>query len=87
MQQLVSITRQGQITIPASFRRLLGLDRYSKAAVRTENNKIIIEPVPDILSLGGIIRKKAIKRKNIEEIIRIEKKAISQVVSKNYHKK
>lgn len=84
MQQIVSITSQGQITIPASIRRLLGLDKYPKASIRAEGKKIIIEPVPNILSLGGLLKDKSIKEKSIDEVIRLEKEAVSKAFSKKY---
>ena len=80
MQQLVSITSQGQITIPASFRRKLGLDNYPKATVEIKNKQIIIEPIPDFLSLAGILHNKAIKGKNIDQIIKSEHEAIAQAM-------
>lgn len=84
MQQIVSITSQGQITIPASIRRLLGLDKYPKATVRVENKKIIIEPIPDILTMGGLLKKKAIKGKSIDEIIKLEEKTVFKTFSRKY---
>ena len=81
MQQIVSITRQGQITIPASIRRLLGLDKYPKASIRTEGKKIIIETVPNILSLGGLLKDKSFKGKSINDVIELEKKAVFKLSS------
>lgn len=82
MQQIVSITSQGQITIPASMRRKLDLEKYKKAAVRAEENKIIVEPIPDLLSLAGSLKDKAIKGKTINEIIKLEEEAVAQGFSK-----
>lgn len=53
MSHIVSITSQGQITIPAKLRRNLGLKKKGRALVRSEEGKIIIEPVKDILELAG----------------------------------
>lgn len=82
MQQLVSITSQGQITIPAFFRRKLGLNKYPKATVEIKNKKIIIEPVPDFLSLAGKLHNKAKKGKTIGQIIKLEHEAIAKAVVK-----
>jgi len=87
MQQIVSITSQGQITIPASIRRLLGLNKYPKATVRTENKKIIIEPIPNILAMGGLLKKKAIKGKSIDKIIKLEEKTASKAISEKHLRK
>jgi len=87
MQQIVSITSQGQITIPARIRKLLGLNKYPKATVHTENKKIIIEPIPNILTMGGLLKKKAIKEKTINEIIKLEEGAVSKAISKKHLRK
>jgi bifunctional DNA-binding transcriptional regulator/antitoxin component of YhaV-PrlF toxin-antitoxin module len=80
MQQIVTITNQGQITIPASMRRAISLDLYKKALVKIENQRIIVEPIVDLLSLGGIISNKAKKQKKIEDIIKIEEDVISKMI-------
>ncbi|MDO8570383.1 MAG: AbrB/MazE/SpoVT family DNA-binding domain-containing protein [Candidatus Daviesbacteria bacterium] len=54
----VSITSQGQISIPVKLRRLLGLDKYNKAIISENAGKLIVEPVGDILSLGGTFKTK-----------------------------
>ena len=69
---LVSITSQGQISIPAVIRHSMGLDRYKKVVVRQQFSSIIIEPVRDLLSLGGSLKNKALKNKSIAEIRKIE---------------
>jgi len=84
MQQIVSITSQGQITIPASFRKQLGLDKYLKALVKIEGEQIIVEPVPDLLSLAGILHHKVIKGKSIDQIIEIEENAIAEESANKY---
>ncbi len=63
---MVSITSQGQISIPIRFRRELSLDKQKKAAISKEGNKLVIEPVDDFLSLAGIFKtKKKISFKKI----------------------
>lgn len=80
MKQIVSITSQGQISIPASMRRLTALDQYHKALVKLEGKKIVIEPIADFLSLGGILQQKAKKTKKIDEIIKTEEKIIGKMI-------
>lgn len=80
MQQIVTITSQGQITIPASMRRAISLNDYNKALVKTEEKRIIIEPIVDIMSLGGIIKHKRKKHKNINKIIKIEEEVIGKMI-------
>ena len=78
MTYTVSITSQGQISIPAKLRRKYGLDKKGKALISEEEDKLIIEPVPDLLSLRGSLNHKAIKGKSIDEIIALENKAIEE---------
>ena len=80
MQQIVTITDQGQITIPASMRRAMSLDQYNKALVKIEDRKLLIEPIVDLLSLGGMLVDKSKKQKNIDKIIELEEKTISKMI-------
>ncbi len=84
MQQIVSITSQGQITIPASMRRRLALEKNKKAFVKTADNKIIIEPVPSVMDLAGSLKDKALKKKSIEQIIKLEEKAAAKAAAEKY---
>ena len=52
----VSITSQGQISIPAKIRRKLNLDRNIKALVSVQNGKVVIEPTKDLLDLQGAFK-------------------------------
>lgn len=56
MTYMVSITSQGQISIPAKFRRELGLNKRKKALVSVEDKKLIVEPVKDFLELRGSLK-------------------------------
>lgn len=55
---MVSITSQGQISIPIRFRRELGLDKLKKAIISRESSRIIIEPAMDFLDLKGSLKTK-----------------------------
>lgn len=56
MQQLVSITSQGQLTIPKSMLAAFGIKRGAKAMVRKQGNTIIVEPKKDFWSLAGSLK-------------------------------
>ena len=56
MTYVVSITSQGQMSIPSQLRKEFGLNGGRKAMVKSEDGKIVVEPVPDFLSLKGSIR-------------------------------
>lgn len=87
MTKIVTITNQGQITIPATMRRRLALDKYRKASVRTEDSKIVVEPIPDLLSLAGTLQDKAIKNKSIDEIIKLEEEFVGRNIAREYRRK
>lgn len=68
MLHYVTITSQGQITIPSKLRQKLNLRKNSLALVQEKDKKLIIEPVPDILELRGIFKsKKKIPWKKIRQ--------------------
>ena len=48
------------------------------------DNGWFVEPVPDILELGGILHKYAIKGKTLEEILELEEKALSDAIVEDY---
>ncbi len=54
----VTITSQGQITIPAKLRRELDLDKTKRLILKVEDKRIIAEPEPDFLSLRGVFKTK-----------------------------
>lgn len=66
----VSITSQGQISIPAKIRRKLGLKSGKKALVSLKNNEIIVKPVKDFLELGGSLKtnKKPLSNHQLHEL-------------------
>lgn len=56
MTYLVSITSQGQISIPAPLRRKLGLNKNKKALVTEKEGELLIKPVKDLLDLKGLFK-------------------------------
>jgi AbrB family looped-hinge helix DNA binding protein len=74
----VTITSQGQISIPIQLRRKLGLDKNKKAFIREENGELVIKPVKDLLDLAGSLHHKAIKNKSIGQIMELERKAVEE---------
>jgi len=47
------VTRKGQITIPAHFRKKNGIKEGSSVEITDMGEKLVIEPVPDLLDLVG----------------------------------
>lgn len=66
----VSITSQGQISIPAKIRRKLGLSKAGKAIVSLENGKMTVEPVKDFLAMRGSLKtdKKPLSNKELHDL-------------------
>jgi len=58
MSYTVSITTQGQISIPAPLRRKLGLHTSTKAIVSEEKGKMVVVPTKDLLELKGSLKTK-----------------------------
>lgn len=80
----VSVTSQGQITIPVKIRRALKLDKNRRAQVRLEGNTMLVEPVLDFMELEGIFHDRAIKGKTIQEIIKLEEEAVAEQAAEDY---
>ena len=66
----VSITSQGQISIPAKIRRELGFTKNNKAIVSVKKGKVTIEPAKDILELGGSLKtnKKPLSNQQLHDL-------------------
>ena len=61
MTYTVSITSQGQLSIPISIRRELGFNTFKKGIVTVVDGKVIIEPIKDLLSLKGSLKSSSVK--------------------------
>lgn len=85
---LVSITSQGQITIPAKFREKLGFIAGFKAIARINNNSLVLEKPNDLMSMAKSL-KVANKKgpKNIDEIIYSENEGLADAVADRYMQK
>ena len=69
MVYTVAVTSQGQISIPADVQRELGFKKNGKASLKIEDNKIIVEPITDFMSLKGSLHsnKKPLSSKEIHK--------------------
>lgn len=56
MEQIVSITSQGQLTIPKTILADFGIAAGAKALIRKEGSLIIVEPKTDFWSLSGSLQ-------------------------------
>ena len=83
----VSITSQGQISIPASIRKQLNLHKFKKAIVTVENQKMVVEPIVNLMDLKGSLHKYAKKGISADEIIEAEHKAMEEAAVERYLRK
>ena len=69
MVYTVAVTSQGQISIPVQVQRITGLKKNSKASLKVEGNRIIVEPVSDFISMKGNLHttKKPLSSKELHE--------------------
>ena len=56
MVYTIAITSQGQISIPAEVQRKLGFKKNSKASLKVEGKRIVVEPLTDFLNLKGSLQ-------------------------------
>lgn len=58
MEQVVTITSQGQLTIPQAIRKQFGMRQSVKAILRVSGREIIVRPQGDFASLSGSLKSK-----------------------------
>ena len=58
MDKIVSITSQGQMTIPKSIRKALGIKHATKAVLRKDGDLLVVKPKVDFWSLEGSLKSK-----------------------------
>ena len=56
MEQIVSITSQGQLTIPKEILQSFGISSGVKAMIKKQDKLIIVEPKSDFWSLSGSLK-------------------------------
>ena len=58
MSQIVTITSQGQLTIPQTVRERFGISGSTKAILKIEGHTIVVEPKHDFWALSGSLKSK-----------------------------
>jgi AbrB family looped-hinge helix DNA binding protein len=78
MQERVSIvTRKGQITIPAEFRKALGLKEGDKVALSLEEGKVRLSPSESVVARTAGVFKTDEPAKTTEELRVLAEEAIA----------
>ncbi|MEN3055438.1 MAG: AbrB/MazE/SpoVT family DNA-binding domain-containing protein [Candidatus Methanosuratincola petrocarbonis] len=67
------VTRKGQTTIPAAYRKKYGLREGTKVAFKETAEGIVIEPLPDIADSAGSMAKYGNAKEIVEEMTRERK--------------
>lgn len=58
MQEVVTITSQGQLTIPVTIRRSFRITGQTKATIKRVGMVMVVEPKKDFWSLAGSLSSK-----------------------------
>jgi AbrB family looped-hinge helix DNA binding protein len=78
MQERVSVvTRKGQITIPAEFRKALGLKEGDKVALSLEEGKVRLSPSESVVTRTAGVFKTDEPAKTAEELRVLAEEAIA----------
>ncbi|KKT35615.1 MAG: hypothetical protein UW24_C0006G0025 [Parcubacteria group bacterium GW2011_GWA2_44_12] len=56
MDYIATITSQGQLTIPKAVRKLFSISGATKARIRVQDKRIVVEPKADFWSLSGVLK-------------------------------
>lgn len=81
---LVSITSQGQITIPVKFRERLNFKPGSIIMAKIEDEKLTFAKSNDIFKRLGVHKKSALKNKNFDEVLAIEESAQADAIFEKF---
>ena len=63
------MTSKGQVQIFKEIREELGLGKEQSFIERVHEGKVVLEPIPNLVSLGGILGKPA-NKKGIEQVMK-----------------
>ena len=79
-ERLSVVTRKGQITIPAEFRRALGLKEGDKVALSLQEGEVRLSPTESVVRRTAGIFKTNAPAKSAEELRVLAEEAIAQDV-------
>jgi len=63
------MTSKGQVLILKEIRERLGLSKRQQFIERTEDNKVVLEPVPNLTELGGTLKSMG-ENKSIKQLMK-----------------
>ena len=77
MEKIVSITKQGQLTIPKKLLQDFKIRGATKAVVYKVGNTIIVKPKHDFRSLSGSLKSKIFLTSKINNFCKLRKKMLA----------
>lgn len=87
----VTVTSQGQITLPADLRRKLNIQKNDTLTISiNDKNKATIEKLPTVLELAGTLSKYSkvsTKNMTIEQILKAEQQAVDEGLKERWERK
>lgn len=70
MEQYITITSQGQMSIPMAIRKKMGWEKNKKISVELQGDKVVLSTIPDVMDLYGVFKtKKRISWKKIRRTL------------------
>ncbi len=54
---VATVSKKGQITLPSSLRKKLGIHVHDRVSIEGDDRAIVIRPAPDILAFKGFLGK------------------------------
>jgi AbrB family looped-hinge helix DNA binding protein len=73
-----TITSKGTVTIPAKLRKLNNLKPKDKISLSAQDNKIVIERIPNISELAGIFTNPKVKPITQKEMDKLTEQMLSE---------
>lgn len=87
MTYTLTVTSQGQVTIPAELRRLWNLMKRGQITITLQGKKAVVEPARDLLDYVGVFNKYAKKGMIANQVIKMEEDAVAEAAAGNYLRK
>ena len=69
-----TVTTKGQVTIPAKIRKMAGIKPSDKVIFKTTKDRVVIEKIPSLESIFGILANPKVKPLTISKMRKLEEK-------------
>ena len=65
-----TISQKGQITLPSSFRKKLGMRPHDRVLIEANDEAIVIRPITDIFQLEGFLGRALPQKKEQKQMLK-----------------